>query len=55
MNAPLPDELGGGRIGWGTELDVRRLDDGQVRGELAGYLAKYATKSTEQAGSVCTA
>ena len=52
VNAPLPDELGGGRIGWGTELDVRRLDDGQVRGELAGYLAKYATKSTEQAGGV---
>ncbi len=36
----------------GRELEVRRLDDGQVRGELAGYQAKYATKSTEQAGGV---
>jgi hypothetical protein len=52
VSAPLPDELGAGRVRWGSELDVRRLDDGQVRGELAGYLAKYATKSTEQAGGV---
>jgi hypothetical protein len=37
---------------WGSELDIRRLDDGQARGEIAGYLAKYATKSTEQAGGV---
>ncbi len=41
-----------GRVRWGGEVDVRRLDDGQVRGELAGYLAKYATKSTELAGGV---
>jgi hypothetical protein len=52
VSAPLPDELGGGRVRWGTELDVRPLDDGQVRGEVAGYLAKYATKSTEQAGGL---
>jgi hypothetical protein len=50
VSAPLPDELGGGRVRWGNELDVRPLVDGQVRGEVAGYLAKYATKSTEQAG-----
>jgi len=31
---------------------VRPLDTGE-RGRVAGYLAKYATKSTEQAGSVC--
>ena len=36
---------------WGQELDIRRLD-GQARREVAGYLAKYATKSTEQAGGV---
>ncbi len=52
VDAPLPDELGGGRVRWGGELDVRRLDDGQARGEIASYLAKYATKSTEQAGGV---
>jgi excisionase family DNA binding protein len=52
VSAPLPAELGGGRIRWGRELDVRRLGDGQVRGEIAGYLAKYATKSTEEAGGV---
>jgi len=52
VSAPLPDELGGGGVRWGAELDVRPLDHGLVRGEVAGYLAKYATKSTEQAGGV---
>jgi hypothetical protein len=52
VSAPLPDELGGGSVRWGDELDVRCLDDGPVRGEVAGYLAKYATKSTELAGGV---
>jgi hypothetical protein len=52
VSAPLPDELGGGRVQWGDELDIRPLGDGQARGEVAGYLAKYATKSTEQAGGV---
>jgi hypothetical protein len=49
--APLPAELGGGTVRWGDELEVRRLDV-QERGRVAGYLAKYATKSTEQAGGV---
>jgi hypothetical protein len=52
VSAPGPHELGAGRVRWGRELDVRRLDDAQARGELAGYLAKYATKSTERAGGV---
>jgi hypothetical protein len=52
VRAPLPDELGGGTVAWGIEVDVRQLDT-QARREVAGYLAKYATKSTEQAGSVC--
>jgi hypothetical protein len=52
VGAPLCDELGGGRVRWGRELDVRRLGDGRARGEIAGYLAKYATKSTEQAGGI---
>ena len=51
VRAPLPDELGGGTVRWGGELDVRRLD-ADARREVAGYLAKYATKSTEQAGGM---
>jgi hypothetical protein len=51
LRAPLPDELGGGTVQWGDELDVRQLDQPDRR-EVAGYLAKYATKSTEQAGGV---
>ena len=51
--APVPDELGGGRVRWGDQLDVRQLDaPASERGEIAGYLAKYATKSTEQAGGL---
>jgi hypothetical protein len=51
VDAPLTDELGGERVRWGDELDIRPLDR-QARREVAGYLAKYATKSTEQAGGV---
>jgi hypothetical protein len=51
VSAPIADELGGGRIRWGRELDVRQLDH-QERREVAGYLAKYATRSTELAGGV---
>ncbi len=50
--APVPAELGSGRIRWGSEVDVRQLRAGDERGEIAGYLAKYATKSTEQAGGL---
>ncbi len=50
--APVPAELGGGRVRWGDQLDVRPLRAGAERGEIAGYLAKYATKSTEQAGGL---
>ena len=52
VTAPVPDELGGGRVRWGRQLDVRQLTTGDERGEIAGYLAKYATKSTEQAGGL---
>jgi replication initiator protein RepSA len=51
VHAPLADELPGERVGWGDELDVRHLD-AHERSRVAGYLAKYATKSTEQAGGV---
>jgi hypothetical protein len=52
VSAPSPDELGGGRVCWGGQLDVQQLTTGEQRGEIAGYLAKYATKSTEQAGGL---
>lgn len=54
--APLPDELGGGHVRWGAELDVRPIgaQAGVDPGRCAGYLAKYATKSTEQAGGPVT-
>jgi hypothetical protein len=51
VRAPLPEELGGRAGRWGDELEVRRLNT-EERGKVAGYLAKYATKSTEQAGGV---
>jgi hypothetical protein len=52
VSAPIPDELGGGRVRWGAMLDIRQLAPGAERGEIAGYLAKYSTKSTEQAGGL---
>jgi hypothetical protein len=51
VQAPLPHELAAGTVRWGDELEIRRLDVHERR-EVAGYLAKYATKSTEQAGGV---
>ena len=51
-SAPVAEALGGGRVRWGRMLDVRQLATGKQRGEIAGYLAKYATKSTEQAGGL---
>jgi hypothetical protein len=54
VSAPLPDELGGGRVRWGDALDVQPIGGAGVLepGRCAGYLAKYATKATEQAGGV---
>jgi replication initiator protein RepSA len=56
---PCPS-LGGGQgvtltAGWGEQLDVRHLDADRDGGELsaeqvAGYVAKYATKGTEALG-----
>ncbi|WP_344167732.1 replication initiator [Pilimelia columellifera] len=49
-----PDNPTGWPIAWGTQLDLRPLNlagDGDVTdGMAAGYLAKYATKSTEITG-----
>jgi hypothetical protein len=52
VSAPIAEdlaELGEQRVRWGQERDVRPIEDA---GELAGYLAKYSTKSTEQAGGI---
>jgi hypothetical protein len=49
----IPDELGAGEIRWGKQLDVQQLPaDEPDRRRWASYLAKYTTKSTEQAGGL---
>lgn len=45
---PAPAGLGRQPIRWGAQVDVQRLTGDAA--SFAGYLAKYATKSTEQAG-----
>jgi hypothetical protein len=45
--------LGSPRVRWGEQIDVHQLGGrGRPAREVAGYLAKYATKSTEQAGGL---
>jgi hypothetical protein len=54
VKVEIPDELGTGTIRWGQQLDVEQLpaDDDQGHRRWASYLAKYTTKSTEQAGGL---
>ncbi len=59
VEAPNCDFLDGiGLITWGEQLDVRPVVkgsglDGQLTdGQVAGYLAKYATKGTEASGAL---
>ncbi|WP_433652087.1 replication initiator [Micromonospora zamorensis] len=51
---PHPDRAGGWSITWGAQLDLEPITTsgtGEVTDSLvAGYLAKYATKSTEVTG-----
>ncbi|MFI7658657.1 replication initiator [Micromonospora parva] len=51
---PHPAAPSGWGITWGEQVDVRPIAaDGEVTdGKVAGYLAKYATKSTEATGHV---
>ncbi|MEU0152952.1 replication initiator [Micromonospora fulviviridis] len=55
---PHPDRPEGWLITWGEQLDIRPITtglDGDVTdGMVAGYLAKYATKSTEATGHTST-
>ncbi|RQW99345.1 replication initiator [Micromonospora globispora] len=55
---PHPDQPNGWLITWGEQLDIRPITtglDGDITdGMVAGYLAKYATKSTEATGHTST-
>ena len=54
VTVPVPAEVGGGYVTWGAQLDVQHIGTGRALepGRCASYLAKYATKATEQAGGV---
>ncbi len=53
VSVPVPAELGAGHVRWGEQLDVQQLTtDDEQRRRKASYLAKYSTKSTEQAGGL---
>ncbi|GAB3655654.1 replication initiator [Glycomyces tarimensis] len=50
---PHPDRPQGWAIRWGSQIDVRTIELGSgelTEGHAAGYLAKYATKATEDTG-----
>ncbi|HEY9475923.1 MAG TPA: replication initiator, partial [Mycobacteriales bacterium] len=52
---PHPANPAGWPIAWGAQVDMRtvRATGGQITdGAVAGYLAKYATKSTEATGHI---
>jgi replication initiator protein RepSA len=53
VSVKIPAELGTGQVRWGEQLDVEQLPaEEKPRRQRAGYLAKYTTKSTEQAGGL---
>jgi hypothetical protein len=53
VSVQAPEELGAGSVRWGVQLDVQQLaGDDEERRRWASYLAKYSTKSTEQAGGL---
>jgi replication initiator protein RepSA len=53
VKVEIPAELGSGTIRWGEQLDIEQLSaEEQPRRQRASYLAKYTTKSTEQAGGL---
>lgn len=39
-------------IVWGGQMEVRRFDGDDTSGQVAAYIAKYATKSTEAVGGL---
>jgi hypothetical protein len=54
VSVSVPEELGGGEVRWGDQLDIQAINarDGKAPGHAAAYLAKYSTKGTEQAGGL---
>jgi hypothetical protein len=53
VEVALASPLGGPAVRWGDQLDLRPVRDGRGErsaAEVAGYLAKYATKATEGLG-----
>jgi hypothetical protein len=54
VTVPVPEELGSGYVTWGEQLDVKHVgEEAAIKPRrCAGYLAKYSTKATEQAGGV---
>jgi hypothetical protein len=53
VKVEIPEELGTGTIRWGKQLDVQQLPaEDEKRQQRSSYLAKYTTKSTEQAGGL---
>jgi hypothetical protein len=53
VSVTAPEELGSMVVRWGQQLDVQQLtNDDDERRRHASYLAKYTTKSTEQAGGL---
>jgi hypothetical protein len=53
VKVEAPEELGSMVVRWGEQLDVQQLtNDDDERRRHASYLAKYTTKSTEQAGGL---
>jgi hypothetical protein len=53
VKVKIPDELGAGVVRWGQQLDIQQLStDDEERRRWSSYLAKYTTKSTEQAGGL---
>jgi hypothetical protein len=56
--AAVPCPLGGAPIRWGDQLDLEPIHPGLGEGsagQVAGYLAKYATKATEGLGAALDA
>lgn len=51
VGVPCPAGLELGPVSWGEQLDIRPVTAGMLgegsEGQVAGYLAKYATKATE--------
>jgi hypothetical protein len=56
MSPPHQDRADGWSVAWGAQLDIRPLrvsgDKAITDTAVAGYLAKYATKGTDDAGHV---